>query len=464
MALNLLTFLSDQFTPGVIDQLSAQLGEQPDQLRKAAQGAIPVLLGGLAKRTQSSGGAAQLVNFLEKGNYANMPYDISQVSDTKQETAEAVATGRSFLSEVLGTNTSRAGQLLGEYSGVQAGSAETVLALAATVLMGALGRQEQEKGLSALNLSTLLAGQASAFTKALPTGLASLGSLLGFESLATPAGHATRVQGTDNLSGTITSPNIPKSPDGDRQRENVRWLSWAIFPIALLIIALLVQKCHENANSIDGVSTDSTARAEPNAVEDTSAATRASVIDAHGQVADSTAPGALGMRDSADTATRVDSAGAGTAPDVITQVELPGGRRLKVAERSFNGQLATFLASKPKNPERTFTFDNLTFETGSARITSTSRRHVDDLIEIMKAYPGLAIRVEGHTDNVGNAATNLTLSRDRAAAVKTALVAAGVAGDRVATQGFGDTRPTAPNTTPAGRQKNRRIDVAVTKL
>src|SRR5919199_2578786 len=176
-----------------------------------------------------------------------------------------------------------------------------------------------------------------------------------------------------------------------------------MFAIAALVIALIVQKCRENQNGIDGISTDSTARAEPNAVEDTSAATKQSVRDAHGQVADSTAPGALGIRDSATS----DAGGSkANGPYVRTQVELPGGRKLNLVENSFNAQLAQFLASKPEKPERTFTFDNLTFETNSSRITVQSRRNVNDLIEIMKAFPNLNVRSEGQADNTGDTSAN----------------------------------------------------------
>ena len=68
--------------------------------------------------------------------------------------------------------------------------------------------------------------------------------------------------------------------------------------IAILVAALLIQKCSENQNGTDGISTDSTARVESNRAEDTSAATKRSVQEAHGQVSDSTAPGPLGIRDS----------------------------------------------------------------------------------------------------------------------------------------------------------------------
>ncbi|GAB3492962.1 hypothetical protein GCM10027341_07700 [Spirosoma knui] len=461
MAVHLLSLLKDQFTPGVIDQLSGELNESPANTLKAVNGSLPVLLGGLTRRVQATGGATSIINFLEKNDYSQTPFDVSQVTDTHRETADTTAAGRPFLDEVFGDSLTRTGELIGTYSGTKPQSVLTILGLAGSVLMGVLGRQEQEKGLTAESLRTLLLGQATEFRKAVPSGLDGVSSLLGFDELVTPAGPQTEVQGTDNFSGTIVNPNIPKSAEGDRRHENVRWLRWAMFALAALVIALLVQKCSENQNGIDGVSTDSTARVESDGVEDTSAATKQSIQDANGQVADSTAPGALGIRDSA---TSDASGSSGRGPEVRTQVELPGGRRLNLVENSFTAKLAQFLGSKPKQPERTFTFDNLTFETNSSRITVESRPNVNDLIEIMKAYPGLHIRVEGHTDNTGDASANKKLSLDRANAVKEALSAAGVESDRVTTQGFGASKPTASNDSPEGRQQNRRIDVAITKL
>jgi outer membrane protein OmpA-like peptidoglycan-associated protein len=455
MAVHLVSYLKEQFTPGVIDQLSAELSEKPASILKVVQGVIPTLLGGLTKRVQESGGAGSIFSFLEKGDYGKTPFDVSQVTDTHQETIETATAGRDFLDHTFGEKLPRTTELIGTFSGAKPESVRVVMSLAASVLMGVLGRQEQEKGLTAHSLKTLLEGQATNFRTALPSGLDSVGSLLGFNELETPVGPPTIVQGADNFSGTVVSPNIPKSTDGDRQRENVRWLRWAAVLMGILVVALIVQKCGENENSIDGVSTDSTARVEPDAVEDTSRATKNSVIESHGQVADSTAPGALGIRDDKPTT-------GGT--DVITQIELPGGRKLSLGEQSFNGRLARFLGSKPKNPERTFTFENLTFETGSARITAESRQNVNDLVDILKAYPNLNIRIEGHTDNTGNADTNLELSRDRASSVRTALTSAGIAGDRVTTQGYGAAHPLATNDNAEGRQRNRRIDVAVTKI
>lgn len=300
MAVHLLSYLKEQFTPAVVDQFSNELNETPAGTLKAINGVVPTLLGGLTRRIQSTGGASALIAFFDKQEYESTPLDISQSVGESPAVAEKGQAGDSFLDHIFGDNLTRTTELISLYSTTKPQSVLAIMTRTGTVLMGVLGRQEQEKGLTAESLKTLLLGQATEFRKALPGGLDGVGSLLGFDELVTPAGPETEVQGMDNLSGTIVNPNIPKSAEGDRRNENKRWLRWAYIAIAVLIAALLVQKCSQNQNSVDGVSTDSTARVESNAVEDTSAATRRSIQEANGQVSDSTAPGPLGIRDSTD--------------------------------------------------------------------------------------------------------------------------------------------------------------------
>ena len=100
------------------------------------------------------------------------------------------------------------------------------------------------------------------------------------------------------------------------------------------------------------------------------------------------------------------------------------------------------------------------FETGKAELRPESRPVLKEIASTMKKYGDLKILIEGHTDNVGSAASNLTLSDQRAAAVKAALVADfAVDGARLTTQGLGDTKPSAANTTAAGRAQNRRVEI-----
>lgn len=100
------------------------------------------------------------------------------------------------------------------------------------------------------------------------------------------------------------------------------------------------------------------------------------------------------------------------------------------------------------------------FATGKADLKPESRPVLKEIASTMKAHPELKILIEGHTDNVGTPASNLTLSDARAAAVKAALVSEfGVDEARMTTKGLGDTTPAAPNTTATGRAQNRRVEV-----
>jgi photosystem I P700 chlorophyll a apoprotein A2 len=89
---------------------------------------------------------------------------------------------------------------------------------------------------------------------------------------------------------------------------------------------------------------------------------------------------------------------------------------------------------------------------------------------VINAYPGMPVSIEGHTDAKGADDYNLRLSQSRAASVKDWLVRkGGVEGSRITTFGRGETRPVAPNTKPdgsddpAGRQKNRRVEITLKK-
>jgi outer membrane protein OmpA-like peptidoglycan-associated protein len=100
------------------------------------------------------------------------------------------------------------------------------------------------------------------------------------------------------------------------------------------------------------------------------------------------------------------------------------------------------------------------FATGKAELQPESRPVLKEIASTLKKYGDLKILIEGHTDNVGAAASNLSLSDARAAAVKATLVSDfGVDAARITTKGFGDTKPSAPNTTAVGRAQNRRVEI-----
>lgn len=100
------------------------------------------------------------------------------------------------------------------------------------------------------------------------------------------------------------------------------------------------------------------------------------------------------------------------------------------------------------------------FEINKSDLKPESRPVLKEIAATMQKYPDLKILIEGHTDNTGTPAGNLTLSDARAAAVKAALVGDfAIAADRITTKGMGDTAPAAPNTTATGRAQNRRVEI-----
>ncbi|MDB3935160.1 OmpA family protein [Granulosicoccus sp.] len=100
------------------------------------------------------------------------------------------------------------------------------------------------------------------------------------------------------------------------------------------------------------------------------------------------------------------------------------------------------------------------FQPGSVSFTTDSDVALSQLLAVLKAYPDGIVRIEGHTDNTGPDTVNLRVSRDRAAAVASFLIARGVRADRLLVKGYGATQPIADNTTDAGRATNRRIEVS----
>ncbi|HUQ83943.1 MAG TPA: OmpA family protein [Gemmatimonadaceae bacterium] len=147
-----------------------------------------------------------------------------------------------------------------------------------------------------------------------------------------------------------------------------------------------------------------------------------------------------------DSVIRVEVYGTDELPVFLTSVRLA---------ESETDVLYDALAAKGR-----WATQGILFATGKAVVQPESRPVLKEIAGTLKEHADLKILIEGHTDNVGSSAANLTLSDARAAAVKAALVADfGVAGDRITTKGLGDTKPSVPNTTPAGRAQNRRVEV-----
>jgi outer membrane protein OmpA-like peptidoglycan-associated protein len=101
------------------------------------------------------------------------------------------------------------------------------------------------------------------------------------------------------------------------------------------------------------------------------------------------------------------------------------------------------------------------FDTGKYTLRPPAREALAKLSGIVLAYPGLKLTVEGHTDSTGTPAFNQKLSEQRAMTVRDYLVQQGVDMNSITAAGLGEGMPIADNSTAAGRQKNRRVEIIV---
>lgn len=129
------------------------------------------------------------------------------------------------------------------------------------------------------------------------------------------------------------------------------------------------------------------------------------------------------------------------------EAELVAGGKLPTSRRDPRGEV--------------FSLAGDAFASGQASLTGTAASSVKALAAYLQAGPSAAVKIEGHSDNQGAAAANLTLSQRRADAVRDALVAAGVSRSKVQAVGRGQLQPVADNASAAGRARNRRVEIII---
>ena len=307
-----------------------------------------------------------------------------------------------LMSAVFGDKGSAVTSVLARGSGVKSEAASHALSFALPLVMGALAKHVSSNGITAGGLSQLLAGHKEAIQKDphTPPGLA---GALGLGSLAGLGGAATKLVQPRTRTESTTTAEAP------RRRWNV------ILPAAALGALLIWGIASLSHNRADRVGV--TAPQPP-------------------------APPAVTLH----------------APPAMTgPIALPGGKTLDVAPDSVEAQMAHGLSDSTLQLPHTYDLEHLTFDYDSSTITPTSAKTVNDLALMLDAYPTSRIRVVGHTDSMGTTTANQPLSEGRAKAVKDALVAKGIAADRIETAGEAARQP-APGTKPE-EATNRRAEV-----
>ncbi len=416
MSFNLMDAAKSLFGNDLVNQASASLGENESGISKALQALIPTTLMSIINKSGSTDGAntiAQLAT--EQYNTGTLSNLSAVLSDNK----EAPSPG--FLGSLFNNKSDLINTLIAQFSGVKSSTASSLLSWVAPALLSLIGKHASTNNLTASSLSSWLGEQKNSVQAAVPAGF-SLGSIFGESHPAAVKNepHATHaIQETEGSSSGLS------------------WLVPIFLLIALAAASLYFFK-------------DECNKKETAAKEDTTLHTMPATPA-------STPASASGSLDSLGNW----EYNLGN----ITKITLPDGVTLEAGENSTEAKLVHFLQSN-ETPDSVkgnwFEFTNVRFNTGSASITDASLTQLKNMVAIAKAFPNARFKVGGYTDNTGDEAKNVALSKNRAAAVAKKIVELGApASSFVGSDGYGSQYPLADNATAEGRAQNRRVSVNV---
>ena len=410
MAANLINQLQSEFSDDVVSKLASYLGETPARTQSALGYAIPAVLGGLFQKAQTPQGASDLFGTLQRSGFDGRSLgSISSILRSSAGPTELIKAGSNLLSSLFGTRQTNVTESIGATSGLGKQSATSLLALAASYVAGIVGKEATAAGgFNASSIANLLGGQGPYLAAVAPGGL---GQILGVSSWE----HVEPARRYEAVQAPPAKPYERDEPGG-----GLGWLRW-VLPLLLLALSFWAWR-------------------------------------------------GLRPEEAGRTVDRVTSSAARPLRSVAAAVplvkrRLTCGQEIDVARDGVESKLINFIddKSRPVNDATWFTFDRLEFETASATLKPDSQPQLRNIAAIMNCYPNVGLKVGGYTDNTGDPAANLKLSQARAENTRAAIVGHNIPASRLEAEGYGEQHPVATNNTEEGRQRNRRIDVRVTR-
>jgi hypothetical protein len=172
---SILDMLSQQLGGDVVKQMSARLGTDEGTVNNAIAAALPILLGGLARNSTTPQGADALASALARDHDGSILDDLGGFLGSGN-----MGAGPSILGHIFGGKTDAMASVLGRASGMNAGSAASLLAILAPLVMGALGRTQRQGGLDSGGLADMLGNERARLEQS-SSGLGGLIQMLDFD-------------------------------------------------------------------------------------------------------------------------------------------------------------------------------------------------------------------------------------------------------------------------------------------
>jgi len=198
MATNLIELIKGYLTPDLVDKTAGYIGESSPDTAKALTAIVPTTVAALSKLASTTSGAQQLSQMLDSGKYdGNILGNLGSLLSGSVSAQNTIGAGKSLLESLFGNRLNSVLDLITRSSGIRSGSASSLMALVAPIIMHILGKQRAAAGGGVSALTNLLGEQRSFLGGLLPSGMASLlgwsGATSGVsEVAASAAGAASR--------------------------------------------------------------------------------------------------------------------------------------------------------------------------------------------------------------------------------------------------------------------------------
>jgi OOP family OmpA-OmpF porin len=409
MAANLLlNQVASEFGGDALNRIAAMIGESPGKIRMALSDLLPALLGGLANKAQTREGAHELLDVIHRDRLDTEQYEhVADAIRAPNALGNLINTGEALLDTVLPGKSGAVSNWVASHTGINPASSKSLMSMVLPLVLGLIGRRVGGGGESSL---TSLLGKPLSFLQEAPAGLA---GVLGMGGAAARTGlFETGQRGRHHAA-------VGQEP----------WRKW-LLPLLLLLglVALLAYLMSRRAPTPPPATAPMTGTPAP-------------AVPAPPEPA-------------------VPRTDLGAFMDR----ELPNGATLHIPANGVENRLLDFIEDRNEavSPTTWFSLDRLEFETNASTLRLSSQEQLNNIAEIMRAYPQIKVKFGGYTDNTGNPQQNLQLSRERASSAMNQVVALGIDASRLAAEGYGDQYPVADNATAEGRQRNRRVDINVT--
>lgn len=425
MAINIIDLIKGQLGPSLVSQASTQLGESESGISKAISGLLPAVVGGMANNADKTGVIDAITNSSSTGLLSNLMGNTTGNS--------AIAT---VLTSIFGDKIAGIVNAISTYSGVSNSTSSSLLNMVTGAVLGTVGKYASDNNLGTSGITSLLHDQKGVVSSLLPAGLtlASLGIGDGYnatstQNVGTTAHDDPKVE--VNRGGQTYSTTAPVL---DGEGGSIwKWL----LPLLLLLLAgwFLWKQCNKPA-------------------EQTMTTTDSTYVD----------------NDTAMTSMNDSTMMGGDR--AMTDIDL-NGTKIQGYSNGLEASMVNFLKSDGyKNAsdddalkDNWYSFDNVNFKMGSStELEAGSEGQIQNLAQILKAYPDAKIKIGGYTDNTGDAAVNKTLSQKRADFIKSELGKLGVGAQVTGAEGYGSEFATVDATaSDAERAVDRKMAVRFTK-